>query len=221
MDPAPEAPDAATEAPDASTEAPESPDDPAPDTAPEAPNAADLLAALNAANEPTTPPSNADAIFAIMHAQNPPEPERVDAVPDTEIAKYSALAQNPKLGEAFTIGGREFHYQFLSIAAEERLIEMIKVVLIDAPKGNLLAGFFESLPRAKEAVALILADQAPECDVAWLESRPRTDADAPRIARLVGIIVAQMKLNEITDFLQQVSQIAALIGQVVGASTRA
>ncbi len=167
--------------------------------------------------EPEAPrPTNAAFLLSLIEKASPAEPVDPDAAKPAEIARASALAQDGKLGEKFSIGGRTFTRQYLSIDTEFALIEIIRSVLVSTGQGNLLAGFMAELHQAKTAVALILCDQDPECTTDWLSTRPRDIADAVTVNRLVGIISAQLSLNETAGFLVEVSGVAAQLGRLLG-----
>lgn len=162
--------------------------------------------------------TNSAAMSALMDQLMPPDEREMSEAeaPPAEIKRISALAQDPKLGEVFTIGGEEFHRQFLTIDAEQRLIAIVKEVLTGAVNGNLIAGFLSRIERVTEACALILSDQRPECDEAWLRGRPRDTLDAVTTNRMMGVVVAQMHLNETTLFLTELLALVGLAGRFSG-----
>jgi hypothetical protein len=166
--------------------------------------------------ETATEPSNSSAVNDLLGHLLPSDPTEPDALAPDAIAKFSALAQDPKLGEKFTLGGREFTRQFLSIDAEQDLIEMILAIVKDAPQGNLLAGLVGSIRKTKKAAALILADQAPECDEAWLSSTRGVTTN-----QLLALVFAQLEINEVTQVLGKALGLAGLAGALVGAKARA
>lgn len=175
------------------------------------PDTTDGLAVDEALPEPGVP-NNDEAVNALFAALLPPEEVDPNAMPVEEIARVSALAQNPKLGDKFTLAGREFTRQFLTIDAEQDLIELVRDVLLTAPQGNMLLGFMGKIRETQRAVAIILQDQDPAADLAWLKKTKGVTT-----SQLVGVIVAQMKVNQITDFLQELLAMAALAGQFIGA----
>lgn len=88
------------------------------------------------------------------------EAEETVPVLDAEGARLVALAREPELGEAIALGDHAFRLQFLSIESERRLHYMVT-------GGGPLA----------EMVAIVLQEQDPACDVAWVNGcgAPRED----------------------------------------------
>lgn len=114
--------------------------------------------------------TNAGGIDALL-GELAPDAEQAPPLNDTEVARLVALAIDPNVGEAFTVGGRTFTLRFLTIDADRTL-------------HNLLA----TGGRIDAIMATILGDQAP-ADVAWVNS-----SGAPR-EELIAIIERQTALN--------------------------
>ena len=116
---------------------------------------------------------------------------------DEALKKWTALALNPREGEAFEFGGKTFHRQFMTAQGESDLLALITSVTEAAPTSSIAATFAMSLEHLFGAVALILSDQDHECDEVWVRL-----IRGPRLAeQMLAIFIAQIQLQEMMPLL--------------------
>jgi hypothetical protein len=129
------------------------------------------------------------------------------------INQLAELVANPHAGQAFSFNGEHFTRRFLKIDQQAELtaitLEVMKNAKPDTQLGTALMGSF---PELKRALAVILTDQKPECNTAFIDEARGKDAS---LSVMVNIVVGQMILNDMGDLLGKVLAIAAIAGSLM------
>lgn len=111
------------------------------------------------------------------------------------IEQLTSLAMNPQWGVPFTMGGKTFARQFLTIDAEQALRSAMGRDGASAMAPDALLRSGVDLLRA---AAIVLVDQDPECTEAWLRKTRGVTT-----LRLADIVAAQLALGEVVPLLAQ------------------
>ena len=129
---------------------------------------------------------------------------------DQEVDAAVALALNPEEGRPFTFGDRAFRLQFLTYDGEQALVGLLMPriqSLINEGRSehnHVMAAIRDLLP---EACGIILSDQDPASDVAWVRS---VRAKGVSLA-MYDIVTAQFEMNDLGKLLSGLLQTDALL----------
>jgi hypothetical protein len=128
------------------------------------------------------------------------------------INQLAELVANPHAGQPFTFNGEEFTRRFLTIDQQAALTSITMDVMKNANGGTLEQALMKSVPELKRALAVILSDQKPHCNLSFIDEARGRDAS---LSSMVNIVVGQMILNDMGDLLGKVLAIAAIAGSLL------
>lgn len=122
------------------------------------------------------------------------------------------LAGNPYSGQPFTFGGEQFTRRFMTIDAQAEFAALVTGVMKDGKNRTIEDNLIAAMPMLKKCLEIILTNQKPHCNMAWIESQVGPDV---KVSNMVGIVMGQMILNDMGDLLGKVLAVAAIAASVL------
>jgi hypothetical protein len=126
------------------------------------------------------PAANGAGISAFIDEASGPDQGGAALIDGDRIAKFSDRALHPDHAEPYTMGGRTFRRQFLTMEGDRLLAEFFKSRVVQVAD-------------LAHAVALVLQEQAPECGEAWLVSQKVTSEEMAAVLEGQGALVLETR----------------------------